>query len=740
MANLIATQDIHEHTDPSAAAVVSLERTRQELHQMARSRLGITGHEEAPPLRRTLREKNLGFYPVVALGVLTVMDQLQGYAFTVLTPDISRALGLTMGAIASMRTLQALTAALSPLPFAWLTQTRARRALLSIVTGIGWSMVAFGNGLIVNLWGLALVLAMDGALGGSVIALHKPLIMDSYPPQARVRLLSVWTAFRTSASLIAPLLITLCVSVLGLTWRGVFLCLATVSMAGALFALGLRDPGFGKWDTNQLRDAVHTVHGEGTSSRLSTEAVRLGFFEIIRRILLIPTARRLAIGYLVFGILIVPYTTFLSFFLDERWGMDAGARGWFFALTSIAGVGALLLYARRGEAIFRQNPGRVLDVAGASLAAAVAVIVIATLTPIFAGMVALFAVAQALTAVIFPLLGIAQLSIVQASWRPHVSALIGIFIAAGSLAGLFLLVGIESEYGLIAAFASLLVPGVAGALVIRSAKGLVGIDLDRMIDEVVEEEEIERITASGGHLPLLSCSKVNFSYGQLQVLFDVDFTVDDGEMVALLGTNGSGKSTLLKAISGIGLPSSGMVRYRGQNITYLDAERRVRLGISQVPGGRAIFDSMNVMDNLRAFGYTLGRNRKSIEAAIDYSFGTFPRLCERRHSLAMTLSGGEKQMLGLSQALILRPRILLIDELSLGLAPVIVGALLELVRGINAHGTAVVIVEQSVNIALNVADHAYFMEKGQIRFDGPSDDLLRRSDLLRAVFLEGGSK
>ncbi len=137
-------------------------------------------------------------------------------------------------------------------------------------------------------------------------------------------------------------------------------------------------------------------------------------------------------------------------------------------------------------------------------------------------------------------------------------------------------------------------------MLLHSAGKTVEADLDRMIDEVLEDEEITRIKRAGGHLPMLSCKGIDFSYGQLQVLFDVDFTVDDGEMVALLGTNGAGKSTLLKVISGVGLPSAGTVRYRGQDITYLDAERRARLGITQVPGGRAVFGPMAVVENLRS--------------------------------------------------------------------------------------------------------------------------------------------
>jgi ABC-type branched-subunit amino acid transport system ATPase component len=283
------------------------------------------------------------------------------------------------------------------------------------------------------------------------------------------------------------------------------------------------------------------------------------------------------------------------------------------------------------------------------------------------------------------------------------------------------------------------IPGVLGSLIIASAGNLIEPDLDRMIDEVLEEEEIRRIRIAGGHIPMLAARGIDFSYGQLQVLFDVDFSVDDGEMVALLGVNGAGKSTLLKVISGIGLPTHGSVRFRGQDITYLDAERRLRLGITQIPGGRAVFGPMNVVENLRTFGYTLSNDKKTIDAAIETAFDAFPRLAERRSSLAATLSGGEQQMLGLAKALMLRPRLLLIDELSLGLAPVIVAQLLEMVRRINADGTAVVLVEQSVSIALNLVEHAYFMEKGEIRFDGRARDLLARDDLLRAVFLQGTS-
>jgi ABC-type branched-subunit amino acid transport system ATPase component len=325
--------------------------------------------------------------------------------------------------------------------------------------------------------------------------------------------------------------------------------------------------------------------------------------------------------------------------------------------------------------------------------------------------------------------------------RAHASALSGIAtFGAGALAGTLFLSGIDSRYGVGAAIVALSVPGVGAAIAIWSANRTVNADLDAFVGEVVEEEELHQLVAAGARLPMMACRHIDFAYDQLQVLFDVSFSVEEGEMLALLGTNGAGKSTLLRVISGLGLPSAGSVRMRGADITYLDPRRRVDMGIMQIAGGKGTFPRLTVLENLRAFGYPLGRNRSSIDTGIEAVFDAFPRLAERRNQRAGTMSGGENQMLALGCAFIVKPRLLLIDELSLGLAPKVVGELLEMVRKISASGSAVVLVEQSVNIALSLVDHAYFMEKGQIKFDGPAKDLLERGDLLRSVFLQGAAK
>ncbi|HEV7762003.1 MAG TPA: ATP-binding cassette domain-containing protein, partial [Acidimicrobiales bacterium] len=235
--------------------------------------------------------------------------------------------------------------------------------------------------------------------------------------------------------------------------------------------------------------------------------------------------------------------------------------------------------------------------------------------------------------------------------------------------------------------------------------------------------------------PVLEVRGLDVAYGDVQVLFGVDIDVAPGEVVALLGTNGAGKSTLLKAISGLLSPSRGTIRLGEVDLTRLPAHAVARAGVVQMPGGHGVFPSLTVAENLRMAGWLVpaGENR-------DRALDPFPVLRHRLDARAGDLSGGQQQMLSLAMALLARPRVMLIDELSLGLAPTVVAQLLDVVRAVAARGTAVVLVEQSVNVALSLAERAVFMEKGQVRFSGPTADLLARPDLLRSVFLEGAGR
>jgi branched-chain amino acid transport system ATP-binding protein len=239
-------------------------------------------------------------------------------------------------------------------------------------------------------------------------------------------------------------------------------------------------------------------------------------------------------------------------------------------------------------------------------------------------------------------------------------------------------------------------------------------------------------------MTLLSSDSLDVHYGRVQVLYDVSIEVDEGELVALLGTNGAGKSTWLKAMSNIVSPSSGRVEFDGKDITGLPPDEIVARGLGHVPSGRGTLPDLTVEENLRLGGHLLRHDASRRAQNIDAVYEMFPWMVERRRQLAGTLSGGEQQMLAIGRALVNRPRLLLIDELSLGLAPIIVEEIYEQIVKLNEDGLTILIVEQNASLAMRVAERVLFMEKGHVRFTGKGRDLARREDLLRSVFLGAG--
>jgi ABC-type branched-subunit amino acid transport system ATPase component/ABC-type branched-subunit amino acid transport system permease subunit len=237
----------------------------------------------------------------------------------------------------------------------------------------------------------------------------------------------------------------------------------------------------------------------------------------------------------------------------------------------------------------------------------------------------------------------------------------------------------------------------------------------------------------------LTVRGLQVAYDRVQVLFDVDLDLPKGQITALLGTNGAGKSTLLKAIGGVAPITAGTIHLDGVDLRSLRPEQVPQHGIVQMPGGHGVFPSLTVDENLRVAAWLFRRDRRDAATRIDDARGRFPVLEARRGDAAADLSGGQQQQLALAMALLARPDLLLIDELSLGLAPVVVADLLVELRRLRDEGTTIVIVEQSVNVALDIADHAYFMEKGEIRFSGAAADLLEQPDLVRSVYLQGAS-
>jgi len=235
--------------------------------------------------------------------------------------------------------------------------------------------------------------------------------------------------------------------------------------------------------------------------------------------------------------------------------------------------------------------------------------------------------------------------------------------------------------------------------------------------------------------PLLALETINTAYGAVQVHFDLSLEVRPGQIVCLLGGNASGKSTTMKIILGLLAPRSGRVRFDGQVITGLPTRTIVRRGIGSVPESRRLFATMTVRENVLMGAYTR-RDRPAIAADFDRMLSLFPRIAERLTQPAGTLSGGEQQMVAMARALMGRPRLICMDEPTMGLSPLIVDQMLGLIQTINKQGVSVFMVEQNANLALQIADYGYVLQSGRILLSGPARDLLR-DDRIRAAYLGG---
>lgn len=235
--------------------------------------------------------------------------------------------------------------------------------------------------------------------------------------------------------------------------------------------------------------------------------------------------------------------------------------------------------------------------------------------------------------------------------------------------------------------------------------------------------------------PLLEVRDVKVSYGRIEALHGVSLVVRDGELVTLLGSNGAGKTTLMRAVSGLCPLSSGSVWFDGREITRVKAHQRAIDGLVQAPEGRGIFPGMTVAENLEmgCYGRTF-ESKMAHDERLDWVFETFPRLAERRRQVGGTLSGGEQQMLAIGRALMARPRVLLLDEPSMGLAPMVISQIFGIIAEINAAGTTVLLVEQNAQQALSRSDRAYILETGTITRTGPARELLA-DDSIRAAYL-----
>jgi ABC-type branched-subunit amino acid transport system ATPase component/sugar phosphate permease len=730
-----------EAQDPAAlaAAVLAEEAKRQE-EQAARSEVTVLPDDLLPgvgaepmSLRETIKVG--GSSMVIVLALINVAEYFERHANGLLAPDIQETLNVSDTTLIGIGLVSGLALVLGAIPLAWLADRMSRVRITWIAT-LGWGLATLLIAFVVNPFQLFWARAAVGFGQSHSVPVYGSLLTDTYPIQGRARALSVYWLAIPVGLLFGPFLAGWIADTAGGTegWRWAFVVLAIfpIVLAGVA-ALVLRDPPRGRFEQE-------IVLGGVIDRADAKPELPVSMSTVYQRMKKIKTFYYILSGIAALGFGLAAAPTLLSLLLEESYGYGAYTRGWMVSLTSIPSLIAIPIAGVAFDRMFRKNPTSVVRGAGALIIGYGVLFFIAmrfqNITPLLIGV----ALASACTNCAFVGVGPIVAAVAPYRMRTQAFALIPVFIFFfGGFFGGLIGGALSDAHGERTALSIVVIIAgpLGGALFMYGARFLKR-DISLAVADLQEEQtELTRMRTNPNEIPALQVHNLDYSYGPVQVLFDVSFEVPPGEVLALLGTNGAGKSTLLRAISGLGIPDRGVIRLQGRTITYVEPEARFKEGIVQLRGGAGTFGELTVVENLHTSLLSSRLSRAERQERIERVLDTFPSLRERRSVAARDLSGGQQQMLALAMALVHEPQLLLIDELSLGLAPLVVEELLGVVQGLKERGQTMIIVEQSLNVALAFADRALFMEKGRIRFEGPAQELAERDDLVRAVFLGG---
>jgi ABC-type branched-subunit amino acid transport system ATPase component/MFS family permease len=681
-----------------------------------RQRLGATLRDADPRLITGPR------LPIVVLALTSTIATWDDQALAILAPEIRAEFGFSVAFLVLLGSLMGFLNELVALPLGYVADRVSRVWMVrigSLVANLGSVLQGIAPGA-----GALIGARVGGGLGAAAVRPASfPLMTDYYEPSARARVFSFLAAGGQLGLVVGPLLVGLVGARYG--WRPAVVSLGALASVVSLTTFLLREPGRGVVE----REAA----GMDPEAAAEAEGETPGFVEAYRTMASITTLRRFWF--------VAPFTivagagsgTILSVYYAEVFLLGPDTRGVIASVGAALGFVAVLVFGPVGDRMLQTRPARLVMVAvGITLYQAVSFAVLA-FAPNPAVAIAVGLPSAIVSTMFFP----AQITMISMIVPPRMRGL-GLQTAAPwQFLGLLLapvVTGVAvSTLGLKAGLLFFAIPLLPAAAIIASTAGHIERDIRNARADALAEAELRELREAGASR-LLLVRNLDVGYDGVQVLFGVDLDVEQGELLALLGTNGAGKSTLLRAIAGTQDPTAGAIFLDGRDITHTPAWQSAELGVVMMPGGRAVFPDLTVAENLAAAawleddGAEVARRRRQVLAH-------FPVLRERLDQPAGTLSGGEQQMVALGQALIMQPRLLMIDELSLGLAPAVVEQLLGILREIHATGTTVIVVEQSLNVALSIAERAVFMEKGQVRFDGSTEELLARPDLVRSVFI-----
>ncbi len=661
--------------------------------------------------------------PLLMCGMINFILGWDVAAMNIVAPDIQAHFGISVAALATVRSFTSTAAALLGLPMGYLID-RVSRAKLIRTTQATVAATGVVQGLAPSFAMLTMATLGNGVAAVPEQAAIFPYLSDSYPSHARARVFATYAFFGGIGGLVAHPLVGYVVQYWG--WRAAYLVLAGISTVTTLVALRAKEPVRGELDRLEL----------GVRADLAAVAEEPPrFAEALKGAWEIKTLRLVSIGFAVFG-LVGTLGLVGASVMASKFGLDPLQRSFIGTIGPALSVPMLILGGPVADRLLARRPSALVVAQAAGMFSLAAAFVFMSFVSSLWLFVGLSLVPTVLISLLSPSVAVVQSLVVPARYR-GIGLQIGTPFTIGViLVGPVLISTFATGTNLQHVYLAIAPIALAAGFVFLAAGGTVANDMRAAKAAALakqESEESRRLRAN----KILVCRDIDVAIDEVQILYRVDLDIREGEIVALVGTNGAGKSTLLRAICGLQQSSNGAIFFDGRDITYLGTHELARMGVVYMPGGQGVFPQMSVRDNLQTAAWMSRTADADPRAEIERVLDFFPRLRERIDVEAGTMSGGEQQMLALGQAFLMKPRLLMIDELSLGLAPAIVEQLLEAIRGMRDEGVTVMLVEQSLNVALTVADRAVFMEKGEIRFDGPTNELLARPDLVRSVFMGG---
>jgi ABC-type branched-subunit amino acid transport system ATPase component/sugar phosphate permease len=685
-----------------------------------------TGEGKPPPLMGILRAG--GFSPLVLMTVAAFVPGMISNGLGVLGPNVQRSFHLSLAGLGAVTFVAAVAQIAWGLPVAIAGDRGSRKAVTAftlLVFAVATPLMALSP----NVWFFVFFYLIAAVALGTSDTVMNSYLSDAYPTEARARVFAWRNISDPLAQTIGVGVMTTVAAVTG-DWRWSLL-VGLVGIPIGLMVLRLREPTKGENESNHiLKSSGMDIAGQQDA------APKVLFGSAVTRIMRIRSLYYELVAVAILGFAGTGVPLFGSIYFNRVWHQGTAQRGQIYVIIGLAAfIGVPVAWAV-GDRLFRRAPQQPLKLAALCITLYGGLFAVSLYMPQL-WLVVLF---QFLANVAVAPLSISIFQTLAATAPPEMRsitfALFGVYgLVFGGFAGAIVLGAFADSVGVTGALTLIGPVCAAGGLLLYVGSRYVRRDITLVIEDVLERYAEGKRRQAGGDIPALQLHNLDFFYGANQVLFDVNVEVHEGEMVALLGTNGAGKSTLLRAVSGLEHPHRGVIRIFGVNCTYLEPEQIIDQSVALLVGGKMTFSGLTVRDNLRVGGHSFRRDGGRARAALSEAIDTFPELKARLDQAAGTLSGGEQQMLALARVMMTRPKLLLIDELALGLAPKTVEHLMQIVRRVNAEGTTVVLVEQSVNRAMSLAKRALFLERGELRFDGPTVELLERHDLLRPVFL-----